>query len=215
MAHVESRRPTPLDGLNVAQNREILANVGGEYENIATLVRQKVELDNEPVENFTAQVRAAEDAMTSLDRVSSRWQYERSGEERSLPLFHSNNDLKLDLQVSAGISKAVSTILRRVTAASANGTKANAVTALLSIGDFMMNSMEGEFAKCIRCDGTSAEVGQAIAHVIALMERRHALELLDEIKPLDSTFEEYGMDELSEVVAELEAAEEGDDDEDE
>ena len=47
------------------------------------------------------------------------------------------------------------------------------------------------------------------------MERRHALELLDEIKPLDSTFEEYGMDELSEVVAELEAAEEGDDDEDE
>lgn len=79
----------------------------------------------------------------------------------------------------------------------------------------MMNSMEGEIAKCIRCDGTSAEVGQAIAHVIALMERRHALELLDEIKTLDSTFEEYGMDELSEVVAELEAAEEGDDDEDE
>lgn len=171
-AQVEKRRFTPLDALSAGQVREVLEIVGGEYEDVGALVNRKIALDNERVESFRDEVQRAEAAMTSLDEVSARWQVERSRE------------------VSAGVSKAVDTILKRVNMQSAKGTKIAAVEALVSIGRFMLNTMDGHIVKCVRNNGTASEIGGAVEKIVGFMQEADVLPLLEELKQLDATLQE-------------------------
>lgn len=169
-SHVEARRETLLDGISHLHARQVLGIVGGEYEDVGNLIRMKIALDNEPIESFDAEVRQAEAAMTSLDHLSPRWQFERSGEVNFLTKLVWCKITYSSPQVSAGITTAISDILERVNSHSAKGTKLAAIQALISIGLFMMRSMDGEIGKCIQSDYTPTELSNAVAKVVHMME---------------------------------------------
>ncbi|KAL8277904.1 hypothetical protein RQP46_009723 [Phenoliferia psychrophenolica] len=136
--------------------------------------------------------------MTSLHHLSPRWQFERSGE------------------VSAGITTAISDILERVNSHSVKGTKLAAIRALISIGVFMMTSMDGEIGKCIQNDYTPTELSNAVAKVVHMMDKPlHALEVLQDLKDLDDHFQPYGIDAISGIVGEVEEMEREEGDEEE
>lgn len=88
------------------------------------------------------------------------------------------------------MSKAVDTILKRVNMQSAKGTKIAAVEALVSIGRFMLNTMDGQIVKCVRNNGTASEIGGAVEKIVGFMQEADVLPLLEELKQLDATLQE-------------------------
>ncbi|KAK4699198.1 hypothetical protein P7C70_g7066, partial [Phenoliferia sp. Uapishka_3] len=99
------------------------------------------------------------------------------------------------IEVSAGISDAIDSILERVNIQSGKETKLAAIEALISIGIYMLTQMDGEIGQIIRNDEVSPrEVGNAIAQIIDMLQDRGDISSLEEeLEEINSLLQECGI----------------------
>lgn len=87
VTHVNVLRPTPIDGLGPKQSKRALELIARGYDDVADALKQKKHEDLQVVERLNAHVKRATETIHSLDRLSSRWQHEKSHEVSPVPLF--------------------------------------------------------------------------------------------------------------------------------
>ncbi|KAK0455986.1 hypothetical protein EV421DRAFT_1728801 [Armillaria borealis] len=171
-----------LEGLSQEEKDDLLGQAAARDPEVAKMIAEAKKAHAEKVLVFSREVGQADDVLHSLDDLRPRHQFDHSHE------------------VSEGIDKIIEKILFHINDDASHGTCKNAASAIISIASETL-SLGGEIGKCVLqgplpyCD--------ALERIFEQLDIADCGDLIEDIQGLGESFDEYGMDEFSQLAERL------------
>ncbi|SJL06266.1 uncharacterized protein ARMOST_09602 [Armillaria ostoyae] len=171
-----------LEGLSQEEKDDLLGQAAARDPEVAKMIAEAKKAHAEKVLVFSREVGRADNVLHSLDDLRPRHRYDHSHE------------------VSEGIDKIIEKILFHINDDASHGTCKNAASAIISIASETL-SLGGEIGKCVLqgplpyCD--------ALERIFEHLDIADCGDLIEDIQGLGESFDEYGMDEFSQLAERL------------
>ncbi|KAK0233697.1 hypothetical protein IW262DRAFT_102281 [Armillaria fumosa] len=171
-----------LEGLSQEEKDDLLGQAAARDPEVAKMIAEAKQTHAEVVLVFSREVGQADNVLHSLDDLRPRHQYDRSHE------------------VSEGIDQIIEKMLFHINDDASHGTCKNAASAIISIASNTL-SLGGEIGKCALqgplpfCD--------ALERIFEHLDIADCGNLIEDLQDLGESFDEYGMDEFSQLAERL------------